>query len=95
MTRYISAYSQMGLCLTLDPSSSSHHETAALPRPRRQGGRREDTWYWSMQDLTSLSQAHTQAHTDFECFTILCQGDVPGLQVQNKKGDCGSDLVWS
>ncbi|EIW72526.1 hypothetical protein TREMEDRAFT_24489 [Tremella mesenterica DSM 1558] len=26
------------------------------------------------------------AHTDFECFTILCQGDVPGLQVQNRKG---------
>lgn len=25
---------------------------------------------------------------DFECFTILRQTDVTGLQVQNRKGDC-------
>lgn len=30
-----------------------------------------------------------QAHTDFECFTILRQDDVPSaLQVQNRKGEC-------
>lgn len=30
-----------------------------------------------------------QAHTDFECFTILRQDDVPSaLQVQNRKGQC-------
>ncbi|ORX37422.1 hypothetical protein BD324DRAFT_626130 [Kockovaella imperatae] len=27
------------------------------------------------------------AHTDYECFTILAQGGVPGLQVMNRKGD--------
>lgn len=27
------------------------------------------------------------SHTDFECFTILRQTDVTGLQVQNRKGD--------
>ncbi|CAD6565827.1 MAG: hypothetical protein TREMPRED_001816 [Tremellales sp. Tagirdzhanova-0007] len=27
------------------------------------------------------------AHTDFECFTILAQGDVPALQVQKKSGE--------
>ncbi|WRT64294.1 uncharacterized protein IL334_001225 [Kwoniella shivajii] len=27
------------------------------------------------------------AHTDFECFTILRQDEVSGLQVQNRKGD--------
>ena len=32
--------------------------------------------------------ADVQAHTDFECFTILRQDDVPALQVQNKAGQC-------
>ncbi|KAH9889734.1 putative isopenicillin N synthetase [Xylariomycetidae sp. FL2044] len=27
------------------------------------------------------------AHTDIECFTILCQGDVPALQILNAEGE--------
>lgn len=27
------------------------------------------------------------AHTDIECFTILCQGTVPALQILNSQGD--------
>lgn len=27
------------------------------------------------------------AHTDIECFTILCQGTVPALQILNSKGE--------
>jgi isopenicillin N synthase-like dioxygenase len=27
------------------------------------------------------------AHTDIECFTILCQGDVPALQILNTDGE--------
>ena len=27
------------------------------------------------------------AHTDIECFTILCQGNVPALQILNSKGE--------
>lgn len=39
------------------------------------------------------SQAVLSSPADFECFTILAQGDVPALQVQNRKGDCTSFSV--
>lgn len=36
-----------------------------------------------------------QAHTDFECFTILRQDDVPSaLQVQNRKGQCEWNRIF-
>jgi isopenicillin N synthase-like dioxygenase len=36
-----------------------------------------------------FNEAHlgTGAHTDHECFTVLCQDDVPALQVKNRRGE--------
>jgi isopenicillin N synthase-like dioxygenase len=35
-----------------------------------------------------INKMESNIYTDFECFTILRQTDVTGLQVQNRKGDC-------
>ena len=63
-----------------------------------------------MTEAASRSKADHQSHTgklckwqagkradssDFECFTILRQTDVTGLQVQNRRGDCKLDFPHS
>jgi isopenicillin N synthase-like dioxygenase len=43
-------------------------------------------YYPSVPGPLDERQLGTGAHTDHECFTILCQDDVPALQVRNKRG---------
>lgn len=57
--------------------SSSHVDAAVLTTTES---------YWSVGSHHPDSVLAHQA--DFECFTILRQTDVTGLQVQNRKGDC-------
>jgi isopenicillin N synthase-like dioxygenase len=44
-------------------------------------------YYPSQSGPFDETQLGTGAHTDHECFTVLCQDDVPALQVKNRRGE--------
>jgi isopenicillin N synthase-like dioxygenase len=44
-------------------------------------------YYPSQPGPFDESKMGTGAHTDHECFTILCQDEVPALQVKNRRGE--------
>lgn len=43
--------------------------------------------HYPPQPLSSTSAFGIGAHTDIECFTILCQGTQPALQILNTEGE--------
>ncbi|KKK13989.1 hypothetical protein ARAM_000219 [Aspergillus rambellii] len=42
--------------------------------------------HYPPQEVSGGEEPGIAAHTDFACFTVLCQGDVGGLEVLNKNG---------
>lgn len=43
--------------------------------------------HYPPQESSNADALGIGAHTDIECFTILCQGSVPALQVLNSEGE--------